>query len=117
MTNANLVDFETRARRIARQHRKMARGYVTTITRDGLIIHRPRRSFGPSPRGIVITLAVLLSFKVMLFSYLGPITYAGRIAKLEAGTMVEQAGAWVMQAGPATEWVAETFKWAVSLLS
>ncbi len=116
MANANFVEFETRARRIARQHRRMARGYVTTITRDGLIIHRPKRRFGLSPRGIATTLAVLLAFKVMFFMYLGPITYAGRIAKLEAGTMIEQAGAWVMSAGPATEWVAQTINWAMSFL-
>lgn len=38
----------------------------------------------------------------MLMS-LGEVTYADRLAYLQNGTLIEQGGAWVMQADPLTQ--------------
>ncbi len=107
MTNTYFTDFDDRTRRIEKAHRRLARGYVTTVTRDGVIIHRPIRRYGPSLRGIFLTFAALLGFKVLLYTYLGAIAYDGRVADLAGGTVIESIGAWVMQADPVTVWISQ----------
>lgn len=115
MANTYFSDFDDRTRRIERAHRKLARGYVTTITRDGVIIHRPRRRYGPSLRGLSVTFAALLGFKVLLYTYLGAIAYGGRIAELAGGTAIESVGAWMMQAGPMTVWTSQAVRELIAL--
>lgn len=117
MANTYFSDFDDRTRRIERAHRKLARGYVTTITHDGVIIHRPRRLRGPSLRGIFLTFAALLGFKVLLYTYLGAIAYGGRIGELASGTAIESIGAWVMQAGPTTVWTSQAVHQLIALFS
>ena len=106
MADANLQDFGKRLRRIDRRHRKMAHGYVTSINHDGLIVARPRRRAPRFPwKGLMLTAALLLLFKGFLYMSLGGITYDARVERLSQGTVVEQAGAFVMQADPATLWI------------
>ena len=107
MANANLQNFDSRLRRISRRHRKMATGYVTSVNHDGLIIARPRRHAPRFPwKGMTLTIVLLLLFKGFLYLNLGGITYDARVEKLKEGTVIEQAGAFAMQADPATVWVA-----------
>jgi len=47
-----------------------------------------------------------LLFKGFLFAYLGEVSYLERVAALQSGTLMEQAGAWLMQPDPATMIVA-----------
>lgn len=99
-------DFERRMRRINRRHAKLSRGFVTTMNADGLVVARPKQRVSAlSPRGILLTLAVLLLFKGLLHFTLGPLSYNERVEKLSSGTVVEQVGAWVMTADPATVWI------------
>ncbi len=109
MADANTHNFDKRMRRIHKRHRKMAtHGVVATVGRDGLIVERARRRAPRFPwRGMFMTLAAFFVLKGALLSHLGAITYDGRVAKLQEGTVVEQIGGWVMKADPATVWVAQ----------
>ena len=104
----NQIQFEERLRLLSRKHNAMARGYVTRIQPDGLIVARPRRAtVRISPRAIFLFLAAFIGFKAFLVANLGPQTYDDRLARLNDGTMVEKAGAFVMQADPLTMYVAQ----------
>ncbi len=101
------VEFSKRLRRIVRQHDRMRHGIVHRLTRDGLIVARPRSHMPRFPlKGVLTILAAGILFKAFLFVHLGGITYAERVASLQDGSLIEQGGAWVMQIDPATEWVA-----------
>ena len=109
MADANYVKFNKRLRDIDRKHRKMSRGYVQLVERDGLLVpvsRRPARRGFPF-RGLLLILGGFLIFKAILLTHLGPITYGERVEKLAGGTALEQAGAWVMRADPITLWITQ----------
>lgn len=100
--------FDARLKRIDRKHAKLANGYSARVSRDGLIIFRPkRRQRGISLRGVVFLIAGFLSFKGLILGHLGGTVYEDRLASLQQGTFVEQAGAYVMQADPVTSYIAD----------
>ena len=102
------ITFEQRVRHLAGKHRRMAHGIAHRMGRDGLITAHPRRRRPSFPlRGLMILLAAAFLFKAFLYASLGASVYIERVALLSAGSIVEQGGAWVMQADPATVWVAE----------
>lgn len=102
------VPFDKRLKRIVRRHEKMANGVVKTINPDGLIVARPRMYKPRFPlKGLVVLLALGFLFKGFLLAYLGDANYADRVASLQQGTVMEQAGAWVMQPDPATALIAQ----------
>jgi hypothetical protein len=94
--------------KILREHRKLSRGYVTTVNHDGLVIARPRRGASGTVvlRGILLAMLTFVALKAFLFVQLGPEAYAARTAVLEGGSRVEALGAWAMAMDPATLWVA-----------
>lgn len=101
------VPFDKRLKRIVRRHERMANGVVHSVNADGLIIARPRIYKPKFPlRGIVTLVAIGFLFKGLLFSYLGAEVYADKLTALENGTVIEQAGAWVMQPDIATTFIA-----------
>jgi hypothetical protein len=103
----NQIQFDERLRLLSRKHRAMSHGYVTQIQSDGLIIARPRRqSSRVSARAVLLFVLAFFGFKAFLVANLGPRTYDDRLARLNEGTIVEQAGAFVMQADPVTMYVA-----------
>lgn len=105
------VPFDKRLKRIVRRHDRMARGVVKTVNADGLIVARPRLYKPRFPlKGLIVLIAAGFIFKGFLFASLGETAYAERVASLRDGTVMEQAGAWVMQADPATALVAEGIK-------
>lgn len=111
MAYAGSQKFEKRLTRIEKQRRKLARGAVYAVNQDGLIVARPRRRSTRRPlRFVFFVLAGVMTFKSVLYSHLGAGTYASRVEELSVGTAVEQAGAWVMTADPATIWLAMQFK-------
>ena len=99
------LQFNNRLRLLGRKHTKMANGYTTQLRSDGLIVVKPRRAArrGFPLKGIVLLALGLLGFKALILASLGPDGYAERVAKLQDGTFVERGGAWVMQADPATQ--------------
>lgn len=102
------VPFDKRLKRIVRRHEKMSNGVVRTVQSDGLIVSRPRLYKPRFPlKGLIVVLTLGFALKGFLLAYLGPDIYAERLAALQAGSMAEQAGAWVMQPDPVTALVAE----------
>jgi len=108
---STMKSFDKRVNRISRRHRKMAKGYVTRIQRNGLVSNRPRRSTGlrVSPVGVLMLIAGFFGFKGVLLAHLGTTTYNERIATLAEGTVIEQAGAWIMQIDPLMLFFARVF--------
>lgn len=108
MADANFENFDKRLARIMRNHQRLSKGYVTAVTNDGLIVARPRRRIAPFVpwRSILGLLMLGLACKVLLFVNLGPQAYGERVARLSAGTEIEQAGAYLMSADRATLWLA-----------
>jgi len=97
------VPFDKRLKRIVRQHDKMSNGVVRRVNSDGLIVAKPRMYRPRFPlKGLLAVLFLGFLFKGFLFAYLGEAAYGERVATLQGGTVLEQAGAWVMQPDPIT---------------
>jgi hypothetical protein len=101
MAHADL-NFEQRVRRLAHKHRRMSTGIVHRMGSDGLVTAHARFPL----RGLLVLFGAAFLFKAFLFAALGGSIYQERVALLQSGSIVEQGGAWVMQADPATIWFA-----------
>ena len=107
MAYQHLEDFGRRLDRINKRHGKMANGYVTVMNADGLLVNRAQRRGFRFPWRFVALLAVsFIVIKAILIAGLGASEYQARAVSLQAGTTVEQFGAWAMQPDPVTNWVA-----------
>ena len=113
MSDAQHIQFVQRIRRIDRHHRKLAKGYITSMNHDGLVIAHPQQKSAGFPlRGVFLGLVMMLVFKGFLLAPLGADGYGDRRAQLENGTIVEKLGAYVMKPDPITQRLAgaiETF--------
>ncbi|WP_120502283.1 hypothetical protein [Roseovarius sp. EL26] len=97
-------DFDTRLKKIDRSHNRLAQGYDARVSKDGLIVFRPkRRQWSISLRGVALLIIGFLCFKGFILAHLGASTYDARIAALQEGTLIEQGGAYVMQVDPVSE--------------
>ena len=106
MSASQFDEFERRMRRINRRHSKLSQGYVTAINSDGLVVAKPqRRAARGTLRGVALVVVVVMIFKGFLHAQLGPSAYQDRVDALAAGSVVEQAGAFVMAADPLTLWI------------
>ncbi|MFN3211229.1 MAG: hypothetical protein ACE369_19990 [Roseovarius sp.] len=100
MTNS-YQGFDARLKKIDRSRARMANGYSAKVTRDGLIVFRPkRRNRSLSVRGLLFLVAGFFLFKAMILAHLGGTLYDQRVDALQSGSVVEQAGAFVMQKDP-----------------
>ena len=94
-------DFDARLKTLGRKHRAMARGSETHMRRDGLIVVRPSRRRAPGRGNPMRTFIFLfLGFFVIkgfLLASIGEAGYEERLARLKAGTALEQVGAAVMR--------------------
>ena len=100
-------DFDNRLTRIASNKARLRKGYVSRVGHDGLIVFRPRRArLAVSPRGLVMVALGFVFFKSVIMAHLGAEVYGERIAALNNGTWVEQAGGILMHPDPATRWAA-----------
>ena len=112
MADVEARDFGKRVNRINKRHKKTGGGnatgrYVNSVNHDGLVVARVRRR-GPSfPwKGVALCFLAFFIFKGFMLAQLGEATYNDRVAKLQAGTVIEQTGAYVMSVDPVTNWVA-----------
>lgn len=97
-------NFDSRLRFLTRKHRRMSNGYTTRMRGDGLIIVKPKRRKMQFPlKGAVLVVIGFFAFKAFMLMSLGELTYADRLGELQSGTLLEQGGAWVMQADPVTQ--------------
>ena len=102
-----ILQFDDRLRLLTRKHNAMSHGCVTQMQPDGLIVARPRKQpYRISGRSVLLFFAAFIGFKAFLVANLGPQTYEDRLNDLRAGTFVEKAGAFAMQADPVTVLVA-----------
>lgn len=101
MTTTTRNGFATRLKSVKRKHTRMAHGYDAKVSRDGLIVFRPkRRKAGLPLRGLLLAVAAFFGFKVLVMLQLGAGAYDTRVATLQSGTTVEQIGAAIMQVDP-----------------
>lgn len=99
--------FTKRLNTLGRKHAKMTRGYSTKVGKDGLITvvtKRQRRGF--PIKGLIVAVIGFFAFKAFMLAAVGPVTYNERLAKLEKGTVIEQAGAKVLGIDPVTNMLA-----------
>lgn len=101
------LEFNQRIHKLNKKHAKMSRGYRATMRKDGLVVMRPQRVRSAVSAKVLLFCALgFFAFKAFLLSSLGPTGYQYRIDSLNAGTPVEQAGAWIMQVDPVSEFLA-----------
>ncbi|WP_058283278.1 hypothetical protein [Ruegeria denitrificans] len=101
------LEFDQRVHRLNKKHAKLSRGYRATMRKDGLVVMKPQRVKSAVPaKLLLICLAGLFAFKVFLLTSLGASAYQYRVDSLAQGTSVEQAGAWLMQIDPVSEFLA-----------
>jgi len=101
--SAKVQNFDKRLTRIVRKHRSMSNGYGFRVDKSGLITIKPKRAKSTSPIFILfMVLCVGVLFKAVALANFGPAKYADRLAPLHEGTVVEQAGAWLMEPGLVT---------------
>lgn len=98
------ADLDKRLARVVRNHERMRRnGVVHKVGKDGLIRSRGRLVRPRFPiKGAILAVALLMAFKALLFATLGSGAYEERVETLRSGSMVEQAGAMIMQSEPVT---------------
>lgn len=107
----NFAGFEARLKKIDRKRTRMAHGYKGAVSRDGLIVFRPaRRQRGIPLRAIVLLIVGFFVFKGMVMAHTGASIYDERVAALQNGTVIEQAGAFVMQSDPITIGIAQQLR-------
>ncbi|MEL6681148.1 MAG: hypothetical protein AAFQ09_00705 [Pseudomonadota bacterium] len=103
------VPFDKRLKRIVRRHDRMqSSGAVKTVTNDGLIVARPRVYKPRFPlKGLLAIIVLGFLFKGVVYAALGTEQYVDRVTALQQGSVMEQAGGWIMQADPATKLIAQ----------
>mmetsp|Transcript_5506 Transcript_5506/g.8841 ORF Transcript_5506/g.8841 Transcript_5506/m.8841 type:complete len:117 (-) Transcript_5506:453-803(-) len=103
------VHFQKRLSTLGRKHAAMAKGYDMQMRRDGLVVVKAKRAgmrrFFPL-KGLMLLVLGFFVFKAFMLASLGDLTYNERVAKLNQGTVIEQAGAQVMAIDPATAFIA-----------
>lgn len=106
LSDMQMNEFDERLRRIDRRHKTLARGFVLSVGRDGLIVARPDRSRFRFPwRVLLFLLVAMMAFKVMVHVAMGPEAYSERLALLAQGTAAERVTAYVLHADPVTLWL------------
>lgn len=105
------VAFEKRLQKIVRTHARMANGVVHRVDENNLIVAQPRIYNPKFPlRGLVMLIATAFIFKGYILASLGETSYGERIVALSQGTLIEKAGAWIMQPDQATLAVAQVLR-------
>lgn len=101
--SAKVQNFDKRVTRLTRKHRAMSNGYGFRLDKNGLITIKPKRAKGTSPVSVLLlVLCIGVVFKAVTLANFGPAKYAERLAPLHEGTVVERAGAWLMEPGVVT---------------
>lgn len=96
-----LHDFRMRQQKLRRKHERMARGYVTGIDQNGLIVQKPdSKTGGRTLRLLAMLAAGFVGFKILLLAGLGPEQYGLHVTQLQSGSTGDQVGAWLMQIDP-----------------
>ena len=106
MTDPNLTDFYGRVARIQKAHDK-GYGFEAAGTLGRSYYFRPRSKRRPFIWPVLFLLVCTVLLKGVVYHSVGAETYNDRVAILAAGEWIERAGAWLMQAEPATIFVSD----------
>jgi hypothetical protein len=102
--------FEERLSRLSQRQGRAKQALPYQIRPDGKVVTQPRRCLPSFPlRGLVLLIGSGLLFKAVLFGHLGESGYTSKLDALRGGNLLEQAGAAVMRADPATRAIAATW--------
>lgn len=111
MSVDGFANFDARLKKIDRTRSRMVGGYSAQVTKQGLIVFRPkRRRTGFSVRGLAFLILGFFLFKGVVLAHLGQTVFDQRVAALNTGTVVEQAGAFVMQSDPVSVQIANQLR-------
>jgi len=103
--------FDKRLGKIVRNHQRMAYGVAHVMGKDGLVSARPRTYNPKFPlKGLLLLIGTAFLFKAYIHAHLGAGDYESRLAPLADGTLIEKAGAWVMQADTVTLMLSSVLK-------
>lgn len=106
MADPNLVDFYTN---VARFEKKRAQGYgfdaAGTLGRS--YFNPPMRKRRAYLMPILFVLCAGIGLKGMIYQSVGPSAYERRVQALQVGEGFDRLAGWLMQADPATVFVAE----------
>ena len=102
-----LHSFENRQKAVRRKHTRMAKGYVTKLRQDGLFVQTTDKKIGSYLLRMVMGLIMaVFAFKSFVLYWIGTVGYQGHVDALADGTVVERAGAAVMQIDPISSAIA-----------
>lgn len=101
-------EFSGRLRRIEKIHRRGG-GFeaIGTLGQSHYTRMRLQTQRRPLLRSAVILLASIVLLKGLLLASLGEVAYAEKLARLEAGSLVDQAGAFIMGPDPLSSTIAK----------
>ena len=91
--------FDERYRKVLKHHRKLSRGYVTRLGKNGVIQHHPIGKLRNimSINTLILPFAILFIFKACIITILGEEAYNAQVVVLQNGAIWEQAGGMLMQ--------------------
>lgn len=105
--DAGQLEFQKRLSHLGRKQGAVSHGHVTGMRPDGVIVARPRAARPVvSGRAVLLILAVFFVLKGVLLASVGVSVYYQCIAKMRDGTVLEKAGAIVMQPDPLSRLIA-----------
>lgn len=109
--NEGQQEFHKRLGRLVRKHEALSRGYVTGMRPDGLIVARPCAA-RPwiSGRAVLLLLVAFFVLKSLLLAGMDMSAYNKCIANMRDGTVLEKAGALVMQPDPLSQMIASEMR-------
>jgi len=111
MADVKQLQFGRRLQKINRNHEKLAKGYVTSMNHDGLLVARPRRrDVRLTWRGVAYVVIIAMAFKIFLYAQIGPVAYQERVVALQNGSFAQQIGAYAMAADPITATLANAIR-------
>jgi hypothetical protein len=107
MADPNMRNFYRRVGRIERMHEQGA-GFEAAGTLGMSYYNSLKRSRRRMTwlMPVALVLATIVVMKATILVNIGPEAYAERVAGLEAGTLADRMGAYVLQADPITQWLA-----------
>lgn len=107
MYDPQYQEFQGRLRRVDRIHRRG--GGFEAVGTLGRSFYNQRTQRRPLLRVLMVVAAGFLAIKALLLMQIGTVDYQDRLQRLHDGSMVEQAGAYVMQIDPVTAWLSVKF--------